>query len=112
MQVVLSLHHPIVSSTATPSSSTRTDVLPPRRHHLSRIRLKKEGIAVARTRRRIAGSAAGRAARAIDPRNPPGFLAAHCGGAAAGACIVLPWVLVGGLIRKEQEEQEWEDELD
>ncbi|KAF8492801.1 hypothetical protein F5888DRAFT_876568 [Russula emetica] len=34
------------------------------------------------------GGAAARAALAIDPRNPPGFLAAHCGDAArlAGRC--------------------------
>jgi hypothetical protein len=33
----------------------------------------------------------------LIPRNHPAFLAAHCDGAAAGACIVLPWVLVDGL---------------
>ena len=83
VRLVLSLHHPIVSSTATPSSSARTDILPPQRHHLSRIRLKKEGIAVARIYARSpegfqgGGSAAGRAARAIDSRDPPGFLTAH-----------------------------------
>jgi hypothetical protein len=51
------------------------------------------------------GSTAGRAGRAIDPRNPPDFLAAHCDGAArrTGRCgrgvyrATMSFGIIGGL---------------
>jgi hypothetical protein len=128
VEVVPSLHHPIVSSTTTPSSSARTDILLPRRCHLSRIRLKKEGIAVARTRQRDCreDSEGVLLVVLLEPLIlgilPVSLLpTVQLGvpGAAAGACIVLPWVLVGGLgevverarrelaLLGERKEKEW-----
>jgi hypothetical protein len=120
VQVVLSLHHPIISSTATHSSSAPTDTLPPRtpRHQGDTIYLgfvSEEGIAVTRLARGIAlASAAGRATRAIDPRNP-GFLATHCGDAArrAGRCDCGVYGVTMGLVgwawgsRGEGTEEAW-----
>jgi hypothetical protein len=100
VQIVLSLHHPILSSTATPSSSARTDISPPRRHDPSRIRL-KEGIAVTRPRQRDCRKEGVPLVVLLEPlilgTLPISLVLAvmtllDVPGAASGVCIVLPWV--------------------
>jgi hypothetical protein len=107
VQVKLSLHRPVISSTAP--SSARTDIAAPRRLHLARIRLEQEGVPVPQYQH------AGRGAQHREKEGVPlvvlleplvlGVLPASVlpivvtllGVLGAAACSVLPCVL-GGML--------------
>ena len=99
---MLSLHRPIVSSATALSSSASVDTMASRRLHLARIRLKQEGIPVPGTQQQREQKEGVPLVVLLEPLIlgvlPASVLPTVVTllvvlGAAAVACIVLPYVL-------------------